>query len=398
MKKRNILRRVALGHRITLPWTALFVCGVSEYAKRHGGWIITTSPPAPTGGPHQSALNAYTLKGWSGDGAILAIASLAEARAARRLGIPVVNLSGSLHKTHLPRVMVDDFAIGRLAADHLLERGLRRLAYFGTAGYWYSQQRGQGFAERAKQAGVPCEISEMPNPANVRTPWHNRVAPLARWLQRLERPVGILAAHDHLARVVIDECRQLNLDVPHDVAVIGSDNDTIVCEYCEPTLSSVSRNAWRIGYEAAALLDSLMSGKKAPTKDILIPPDGVIARQSTDTVNVDDAHVAAAVRFMRDHMSEACNVARVSKHVSVSRRQLELRFRRALGRSPHDFLCRLRVEAARRLLERPENAKFQTIAVSCGFSGVEHLCQAFHRMTGMTPLEYHRQCQLHRLG
>jgi LacI family transcriptional regulator len=394
--KRKALRRVALGHRITLPWTALFVRGVSEYAERHGGWIITTSPPAPTGGPHQSALNAYTLKGWPGDGAILAIASLTEARAASRLGLPVVNLSGTLRNADLPRVMVDDLAIGRLAAEHLLDRGLRRLAYFGTPGTWYSQQRGRGFVERAKQAGVPCETSEMPNPANPRTPWHKRVAPLDRWLQRLERPVGLLAAHDHLARVVVDECRQLGLDVPHDVAVIGSDNDTIVCEYCHPTISSVSRNAWQMGFEAASLLDSLMTGKTPPQDDILIAPEGVIARQSTDTVNVDDALVASAILFMRDHLKEAFGVDRLSRQLSISRRQLELRFRRALGRSPHDYLCRLRVETARGLLERPEYHKFQTIAAACGFSGVEHLCQAFHRLTGMTPLEYRRQRQSQR--
>ena len=232
MKKRKILRRVALGHRITLPWTALFVCGVSEYAKRHGGWIITTSPPAPTGGPHQSALNAYTLKGWPGDGAILAIGSLAEARAARRLGIPVVNLSGSPSQSR--------FAAGD--GRPVCHRAARRRTPAGTraAPAWpIVERRATGTRNSAardlpsgpKQAGVPCEISEMPNPANARTPWHKRVAPLARWLQRLERPVGMMADHDHLARVVIDECRQLNLDVPHDVAVIGSDNDTIVCEY-----------------------------------------------------------------------------------------------------------------------------------------------------------------------
>ena len=115
-------------------------------------------------------------------------------------------------------------------------------------------------------------------------------------------------------------------------------------------------------------------------------------------MNVDDAHVAAAVRFMRDHMSETFGVDRVSKHVAVSRRQLEFRSAAAWGVRRTITSAGFAWKPPEGLLERPENAKFQTIAVSCGFSGVEHLCQAFHRLTGMTPLEYHRQCQLHRLG
>ena len=395
--KRKLVRRVALGHPVSLPWMALFVRGVREYAQHHGGWVVTTSLP-PVSGPDQSALNAYTLKGWPGDGAILGVGSRAEAGAARRLGIPVVNLSGTLRKADLPRVMVDQCAIGRLAAEHFLERGLRRLAYCGTSGLWYSQQRGLGFAQRAKQAGVPCEIFEMPGGASARTPWHRRVAPLGRWLDRLPRRIGLLAMNDHLARVIVDECQRLGLDVPHDVAVIGSDNDTIVCEFCQPTLSSVSRSAWRVGYQAAALLDRLMAGKKPPSDDILIPPDGVIARQSTDVVALDDEHVADAIRFMHDHLDQAFGVDRLSRHVGISRRQLELRFRRCLDLSPHDYLCRLRIESVKGLLEQPEHLKLQKVAVDCGFSSVKHLCQVFQHRIGMTPLEYHRQCQLRRIG
>jgi LacI family transcriptional regulator len=395
--KRKRPRRVALGHPITLPWMALFVRGVREYAQQHGGWVITISL-APLRSSNFSDMNAHTLKGWPGDGAILAIDSPAEARAARHLSIPVVNLSGALRKSDLPRVMVDQYAIGRLAAEHLMERGLHRLAYCGAPAPWYSQQRCLGFAQRAKKAGLPCEIFKMPSGESAWMPWHPRGVPLGHWLERLQCPVGLMAMNDHLARVVVDECQRLGLDVPHDVAVIGSDNDTIVDEFCQPTLSSVSRNAWQVGYEAAALLDRLMAGKNPPTHDILIPPDGVVARQSTDTVDVDDTQVAAAVRFMRDHLDKAVGVDQVSHHVAISRRQLEIRFRRHLGRSPHDYLCRLRVEAARRLLERPELTKLQKIAAASGFSSVQHLRQAFQRLVGVTPLEYHRQCQSRRIG
>jgi LacI family transcriptional regulator len=378
------------------PWMALFVRGVREYGQQHGGWILTTSV-TPLPDSKFTDLNAHTLKGWPGDGAILGIGSRAEARAARRLGIPVVNLSGAICDADLPRVMVDQCAIGRLAAEHLLERGLRRLAYCGASTPWYSQQRCLGFAERAEEAGVPCEVFQIPISEDARMLWHSRGIPLGRWLTRLPRPVGLMAMNDHLACVLLDQCRQFELNVPHEVAVIGSDNDTIICNFSQPTLSSISRNAWRAGYEAAALLDRLMAGKNAPSHDILIPPDGVIARQSTDIVNVDDQKVATAVRFLRDHLAEAVGVDEASQHVAISRRRLEIRFRRHLGCSPHNYLCRLRIETAMRLLERPEQMKLHTIAMACGFSGVHHLRQAFQRQIGMAPLEFHRQCQLRRM-
>jgi LacI family transcriptional regulator len=395
--KRKRTRSVALGHPISLPWMALFVRGVREYGRQHGGWVLTTTV-APMPDSNFAKLNGHTLKGWPGDGAILGISSRAEARAARRLDIPVVNLSGVLRNADLPRVMVDHYAIGRLAAEHLLERGLHRLAYCGASALWYSQQKCLGFAQRAKEAGTPCEIFNIPRGAGACRLWHPQGAPLGRWLKGLQRPVGLMAMNDHLACVVLDQCRQSGLNVPHEVALIGSDNDTIVCDFCQPTLSTVSRNAWRVGYEAAALLDRLMAGKSPPSHDILVPPDGVIARQSTDTVDVDDKKVAAAVRFMRDHLNKAVDVDQVSHHVAISRRRLEIRFRRHLGRSPHDYLCRLRVESAKTLLDRPELAKLQKIAATSGFASVQHLRQAFQRVAGMTPLEYHRQCQLHRIG
>ncbi len=309
-------RKVAMNNSVAVSWRALFVRGVAEYAQQHGNWVITTNL-GQLSVPTFYDLNAYSLRGWDGDGAILGITSPAEAQVASRLGIPVVNISGAVRNARVPRVMVDDYAVGRLAAEHFLERGFRHMAYCGTPERWYSEQRRLGFAEGAKEAGVPCEVFELFSRADVRMPWQRQVAPLVRWLQGLQRPVGIMATNDHLARVVVNECQQLGLNVPHEAAVIGSDNDTIVCEFDEPTLSSVLRSARQEGYEAAALLDRLMDGEDPPAKDILIPPDGIVARQSTDTVKVDDPQVAAAIRFMCDHLGDAFGVERVLRHVAI---------------------------------------------------------------------------------
>lgn len=378
---------VAIAYPVAVPWMALFVRGVAEYADRHGGWDLTTSPPTITGSD-EFALGIENLKGWPGDGVIAAIGTRAEARAAQRLGVPVVNLAATTERVGLPRVMVDHYAMGRLAAEHLLERGLRRLAYCGVAGRWYSQLRGQGFAARARQAGLTCDMLQTPPQANPRQNWQQRVAPLADWLKKLRPPVGLLAVHDYRARTLVDECRRLGLRIPHDVAVVGLDNDPTLCEFCQPTLTSVSRNAWRVGYEAAAMLDCLMAGRTPPLPEVLIAPDGVVARQSTDTVAVEDPYVADAVHFIHEHLGQPFGVAQVVQAGRVSRRELETRFRQAVGSTPYDYICRVRVERAKQLLEAPEATKLHAVAVACGFSGVERMRLVFLRITGQTPADY----------
>jgi len=385
--KTRHLPHVAIAYPVAVPWMALFVRGVADYADRHGGWNFTTSPPTLVGSD-ELALGIESLQGWPGDGVIASIGSHREAQLARRLGLPVVNLAATLQNVGLPRVMVDHYAMGRLAAEHLLDRGLRRLAYCGLEGRWYSQLRCEGFTRRAEQAGVPCDVFQAPPPAGRRQNWQDRMAPLVGWLEALRRPVGLLAVHDYRARIIVDECRRRGLRIPHDIAVMGLDNDPTICEFCRPTLTSVARNAWRVGYEAAALLDRLMSGRSAPPYDILIPPDGVVTRQSTDTVAVEDPHVADAVHFIHDHAQEPFGVAQVVAACRISRRELENRFKHLLGRTPYDYICQVRVDRAKRLLEGPQRTKLQHVAAACGFASVERLRLVFLRVTGQSPQEY----------
>jgi LacI family transcriptional regulator len=203
--------------------------------------------------------------------------------------------------------------------------------------------------------------------------------------------VGLLAVQDYRARAVLDEAQRLNLRIPHDLAVIGIDDDPTICEFCRPTLSSVSRNSYRLGYETAAMLDLLMEGRTPPPGDILVPSDGVVARRSTDTIAVEDAHVAAAVHFIHDHPGESFNVDQVVHATTISRRLLEIRFRRVLGCTPYDYICRKRMEHAKQLMTAPERLKLHKVANLCGFSSLDQMRLVFKRMTGLSPLEYRRE-------
>lgn len=390
VRPKSVARRVALAYPVSVPWAAMFVRGVIDFAQGQGGWSLVVSPPA-LGWAGEQPLTLAGLKDWPGDGVIAAIGTPAEVRAAGRLGKPVVNIAATLPVSVVPRVRADHYGMGRMAAEHLLERGLRRLAFYGFTGFWFSQQRRQGLVDRAAEAGVACDVLEVPGSPSAPQSWQKRIAPLTRFLKRLKPPVGLLAVQDYRARTVIDECQRLGLRIPHDVAVIGIDDDPTICEFCRPTLSSVSRNSWRLGYETAAMLAQLMAGRAPPEKDLVVPCDDVVARQSTDTIAIEDPQVAAAVHFIHDHPGVPFGVDRVVEATTISRRLLEVRFREALSSSIYDYLCRQRLQRASQLLAAPERVKLHKVAAMCGFSNAEQMRLVFKRLTGLTPLEYRLQ-------
>lgn len=384
-------KHVALAVPSAVPYLALFTRGVVNYAREHGDWTISSSPAVEGPFPETLAMPMRSLRDWPGDGVIGAITTQEEVREAKQLGIPVVSMAGTLRHCDLPRVMVDHYAIGRLAADHLLDRGLRRFVYLGLKDVWYSELRRDGFAERIAEAGGRLSVYETSCRTDPCRSWQSGIQEIDRCLEGIVPPTGVLAVHDYRARLLVDECARLGLTVPNDVAVIGVDNDDVVCDFCQPPLSSVSRSGYQVGYECAALLDRLMAGEPAPKEDLLIPPDGVVKRKSTDLVAVHDPHVSAAVRYIQEHLGEPFGVEKLLQLLPVSRRRLENLFKESLGRTPYDFLCHVRVNRAKELLAGPEKISMAEITRRCGFPNTQRFRLVFTRLVGKTPTAYRRE-------
>jgi len=359
--------------------------GVKAFADGCGGWNLVTSPPAlRTTGEHGIAL--YALCRWRGDGLIACLTTRSEERVAARLPMPVVNLSGWRPPGRgVPRVNADHVAIGRMAAEHLLSLGLRHFAYYGIEGPWFSAARERGFVERLAEAGVPCATFRQ---RARETPggWPARDVRLARWLSQLPKPVGLLAVHDYRARVVIEQCAQLGLAVPDDVAVLGVDNDVTACEYCVPSLSSVSRDPFACGVAAARLLAALMSGVPPPRHDVLVRPEGVVQRRSTDRFYDDDPLVRRIVAYAAAHAGDAFTVAELAMRFKVSRRLIELRFKTRLGVSPHEYLRQRRVRHAKALLlDGSASRSLGEVAAASGFDSLRAFRDTFRAVVGVTP-------------
>lgn len=375
------LRQIALAFPATGGYHEDILLGIEAYSRDTGSWLLSV-------GPDTLNMSVSDLRGWRGDGLIAEVVTLQASRTARKLNVPVVNLSGVLHDARIPRVMNDHYAIGRLGAEGLLGCEIQHFAYYGLKNVWYSQERGRGFAETLARKGFGCDVLETPGRIGKRQPWYYWLDELGRWLKRLPLPCGILAVHDPRARMVVDACRQVGLNVPHDVAVVGVGNSRFVCEISPPTISSIARNGWEIGQRAAKLLDRLMSGERPPAQDILVPPAGFVPRQSTDMVAVNDPELNRAVRFIREHLAEPMTVKTLLRAVSVSRRWLECRFRQRFGCAPYEYICYARVERAKQLLLSSERLRIGQIAGACGFVGTRNLRLVFRRFTGMTPQEY----------
>ena len=377
------MKHIALALPLDVVFVERLLPGILEFARDQGGWVFTRIP-------ERLSPSFEWLRNWEGDGAFVLLGNETDVKVARALPMPIVNVGGYVQDVRVPTVTLDQQMVGRLAAEHLLSRRFRRFGYYGVRDLWYSEQRRIGFETALQAAGYSCSSIESTNLIRAPWDWRRVGGELARWLRSLQPPVGIMASWDLRAQILSEACAMIGLRVPEDVAIIGVDNDPIACEFCIPQLSSVSRNDRELGRQAAKLLSQLLEGKRYSKLPILIPPDRVVARRSTDTIVIEDPEVAGVVQQIRDHLNEVFGVERILGLSPLSRRQLEQRFRRSVGSSPYAFLNELRVERAKTLLTESHKRTLTRIASECGFSELRRFRAVFRRLTRLSPAEYRR--------
>ena len=352
--------------------------GVRDWMRTHGAWAIHLSEQGRGNQPPS------WLRQWRGDGIIARIETPAIAKAVRACRVPVVNVSAAGLAPEFSAVISESRAIARLAAAHLLERGLRSFGYCGDARFAWSRRHGENFAAALRDAGHSCDI--FPTARHDFADRKNEHAKLARWLKTLPKPAGVMACYDIRGQQVLDVCRALTLRVPEEIAVIGQHNDDLLCELCDPPLSSVIPNARRVGIEAARTLDRLMRGKRSAAVPLQIPPIGVATRASTDLVAADDPRVTAAIRFIREHTSNKMTVNDIARAAGMSRSLLERRFREVVGTSIWDHVLQLRLRSAEQLLTQTTSS-IAEIAERTGFGTAEHFSATCRRLRDASPRE-----------
>lgn len=355
--------------------------GIISFVQRHGGWSVFLPEQERGADPPE------WLRRWKGDGIIARIETDRIARAVRATRLPVVDVSAARHLEDIPWLETDDSRISALAAEHLLERGFRNLAFCGDPGFRWSAWREQHFRSIIESHGVNYFCHQSVPRNDERYSWNRDRRGLCSWLKKLPKPVGIMACYDIKAQQLLAICRDEDIAVPDQIAVIGVDNDRRLCELCDPPLSSVIPNAWKTGYEAARLLNQMMTGEVVSSEPRLIAPLGVQTRQSTDVLAIDDPDIVSALRLIRSRACDGTTVQEILREIPMSRRVFESRFQKLLGRTPHAEIIRLRIDRCRRLLAETD-LPMPEIAEATGFRHVEYFSVTFKREVGETPREF----------
>ncbi len=378
--------RVALLIETSNRYGRQLLRGIRQWEHEHGPWALRLVEQG------RGATVPSWLKTWNGDGIIARAEHRGIAQALKATGLPVVDVSAAVERSMFPQVVTDSWEVTRLAFEHFRDRGLAHMAYCGARGFRWAVQRGRFFRKQVLEEGVSFHEFELAD----RTP-EAELRQMARWLKRLPKPVGVMACYDIRGQLVLEACYSAGLRVPDEVAVLGVHNDVLLCELCDPPLSSVIPDAARAGALAASLLDQLMAGQKVPVKAHQIAPIGVATRQSTDIVAVEDVRIADAVRFIRREVCAGINVGDVLREVPMARTALERRFREALGCTPRQLIERIRLERVRTFLAETE-ATVAEVAERTGYAHPEYMTVAFKRATGETPREWRAKHRPARMG
>ena len=351
--------------------------GVAAYA-REAKWILNDV----AGHTH------HFPQHWRCDGILVSLPRAPDPDQIRLLkrGVPVVDLRIEYAKP-MPRVVLDNEAIGRMAAQHFLDRGFTDLAYYQAYQGQVELERMAGFRAAVEQAGRTFHHLNMARAPAAFRRGDKRLDYLAGLIRALPKPIAVMGQYDGSASEFVMACERAGVPVPEHAAVLGADNDPITSELGIIPLTSVDTNRYRHGYEAAALLDRLMKGEKRTPVVIRIPPKDVVMRRSSSILAVKNLHVSRALAFIWEHYQEAIQVKDVVHSTGISRRSLFALFRQHLGRTVMDEITRLRITHAKLLLKQSDE-KTYSIARSCGYHDARHLNKNFQRLVGLTPTEY----------
>lgn len=373
-------RRVALLVETSLGSGREILRGIARYAQQKGRWTLFHVPH----GLGEDFLP--WLEQWEGDGIIARIGNETQAEALKKFNVPVVDVLGACEPHRFPLVHVDDGAISREVAHHLLAQGFENFAFYGIRDENWSARREQEFRKSVGE-GRPFFALDLERELDSKPT--ELLARLRKWLSALPLPTGVMVASDQRSLALLEAARLERIHVPEQMAVVGVDNDVPLCEISAPPLSSVRAGHFRVGYESAMMLEALMNGEQTREK-AFVEPTGVVVRRSSDLHAIQDPIVARGVRYLFDHLNSKVTIADAAKYAGVSRTLFQRMFKDETGETFHHFLMKHRLNRATRLLQSTDLSIAQ-IASASGFRHQEYLNNVFREKLDKTPAEVRRE-------
>ena len=368
--------------------------GIMKYSRLHGPWQFHLTP-----GDFEQIVPR--IKDWQGDGIIARVINKKTANLLLKTGLPLVvldlpeNVAVSFQQKGVPFVEMasDSKGATQMAAKHLLEKQFRHFAFVGYHGQVWSDRREKIFINRMTKEGHHVHLYQIPARQGIPLRWEKEEPLLAKWLKTLPKPIGLMACNDQRGREVLDACNLAEIAVPEKISVIGIDNDELLCGLSFPPLSSVALNAEQGGYLAAMALHEMIRNLPLTHKKIIVPPLHVVERRSTESVAIDDPDVATALQFIHTQTPTELTIDNVVESTCVSRRILEIRFRKLLGSTILQEIQKVRLERVKRLLLETDYS-IDRIAEIVGFATGSYLVQFFRSEMGITPSKFRREMRM----
>jgi LacI family transcriptional regulator len=359
--------------------------GINTYSREFGPWIFCRMPLFHRETVGLDGILKWALE-WKADGIIGQLYNDKEIGKFVQAGIPVIAQDFKERFTEIPNITGAYHETGQLGADYFLKKGFTNFAFYGFGDIVWSRERAEGFEERLKSTGHQVHYFEHKKARSTEL-WYYKPSSLSRWLKSLPKPIGLMACDDNQGQHITEACRYLGIRIPEEVAVLGVDNDEMICDLSDPPLSSIALDVEKGGYDTARLLDHMIRNGITESHDIIVKPTQVITRHSTDIYATNDDHIATSLKFIHQNIDKNLHVDEVVKQVPLSRRALEKRFLEITGYPVYKYIFNLRIEKFTQKLLDTDMSVFE-IALDMGLTDSKNIARQFRQVKGCSPSVY----------
>ncbi len=363
--------------------------GVSRYSQEFGPWIFCRMPTYYRETMGWQGIFKWA-KEWKADGIIGQFYTNSNLGALMDQGISIVAQDFKERQENVPNLTGDYLRAGKMGAEYFLRKGFEHFAFYGFKNIVWSRERAQGYEERLMREGYQVHYFEQKRVAKTRELWYYKPSALSKWLKSLPKPIALMACDDNQGMHITEACRLANLRIPEEVAVLGVDNDEIICNLSDPPLSSIGLDTVKGGYEAARLLHKMIKSKNEIRYDVVVEPTQIVTRNSTDIYATNDDLVGLALKFIHNNIEKNLKVEDVLVQVPLSRRSLEKRFVKVTGLPVYEYIFNLRIEKFTEKLLDTDQTIFE-IAMDLGLNDSKNIARQFRQIKGCTPTEYRKK-------
>ena len=380
-------------HRVILlmdffeEFSKQLLTGITQYSKEHGSWVFCRMPLYYRESKGISGIVEWGRK-WKADGLIGQLYHDKDIDLFRKAGIAAIAQDFKELFEEIPNITGNYLETGHLAAEYFLRKGFKHFAFYGFKNIVWSRERAKGYVERLRENGHQVHFFKRKKNKSQEI-WHYKPTLLAKWVQQIPKPVAILCCDDNQAFHITEVCKQINIRVPEEVAVLGVDNDELICELSDPPLSSIKLDAVKGGYEAAEMLNKMIT-QNTPGYNIIVKPSQIVTRQSSNIFATEDQSVLITLKYIHSHYQEKLSVNKLVSLVPLSRRVFEKRFKLATGYPVYRYIFNLRMEKFANLLLETDKSIFQA-ALHTGFDDSKNISRQFKKLKGCTPVEYRKR-------